>query len=219
VLIILRRRVVSNVGKTGRLGVINLSLGSSYSRSVNNAVNGAVNANIVSAVAAGNDNSNACNYSPASAVSAITVGATDIMDNRAYYSNYGTCLDIFAPGSSITSAWIDSPSDTNTISGTSMASPHVAGVASQLRSSTSLYNAYDAVEIGDLIVELSTKGAVQNANGGTSSDPDNVSPNALLFTSCNYTGPASSASSVAPCTLQFVVSIILITITISGFLM
>ena len=210
-------RVVSNAAKTGRLSVINLSLGSSYSTAVNSAVNGAVAANIVCAVAAGNDNLNACNYSPASAANALSVGATDILDNRAYYSNYGSCLDLFAPGSSITSAWIGNPSATNVISGTSMASPHVAGVASQLRSSTSLYNSYDAMKIGELIVELSTKNVVQNANGGAASNPDNVSPNALLFTSCNYTGPTSSATfGAVPRTLQNIASIFLVTIVISG---
>ena len=80
-------------------------------------------------VAAGNSNKNACNYSPASEPSAITVGATTSSDARASYSNYGSCVDIFAPGSGITSAWIGNISATNTISGTSMATPHVAGAA------------------------------------------------------------------------------------------
>ena len=81
------------------------------------------------AIAAGNSNRNACNYSPARVAAAITVGATTSSDARASYSNYGTCLDLFAPGSSITSAWYTSNTATNTISGTSMATPHVAGVA------------------------------------------------------------------------------------------
>ncbi len=80
------------------------------------------------AVAAGNDNRNACNYSPARVAAALTVGATTSSDARSSLSNYGTCL-IFAPGSDITSAWHTSSTATNTISGTSMASPHVAGVA------------------------------------------------------------------------------------------
>ena len=90
---------------------------------------GAVSKGVTMVVAAGNSNANACNYSPARAPSAITVGATTSADARASYSNYGTCLDLFAPGSGITSAWHTSDSATNTISGTSMASPHVAGVA------------------------------------------------------------------------------------------
>ncbi len=117
-------------GTTNRPAVANLSLGSSYFSTVNAAVAGAVSKGITMVVAAGNSNANACNYSPASEPAAITVGATTSSDARASYSNYGSCLDIFAPGSSITSAWITSSTATNTISGTSMASPHVAGVAS-----------------------------------------------------------------------------------------
>jgi len=80
------------------------------------------------AIAAGNDNGNACNSSPARVTTAVTVGATTNTDARSSFSNYGTCVDIFAPGSSITSDWIGSNTATNTISGTSMATPHVAGV-------------------------------------------------------------------------------------------
>jgi len=116
-------------GTTDRPAVANLSLGSSYSNTVNAAVAGAVSKGITMVVAAGNSNANACNYSPASEPTAITVGATTSTDARASYSNYGSCLDVFAPGSSITSAWLTSATATNTISGTSMASPHVAGVA------------------------------------------------------------------------------------------
>jgi subtilisin family serine protease len=82
-------------------------------------------------VAAGNFSDNACNYSPGRAPLAITVGSTDNTDTRSSFSNFGTCLDLFAPGSNITSAWIGSNTATNTISGTSMASPHVAGVATR----------------------------------------------------------------------------------------
>jgi len=88
-----------------------------------------INDGITYAIAAGNSSANACNYSPARVGAAITVGATTSTDTRASYSNYGTCLDIFAPGSSITSAWYSSNTATNTISGTSMATPHVAGAA------------------------------------------------------------------------------------------
>lgn len=83
-------------------------------------------------VAAGNNNSLACSYSPASEPSAITVGATTSVDARASYSNYGTCLDIFAPGSSITSAYFSSSTALRSLSGTSMAAPHVAGAAALL---------------------------------------------------------------------------------------
>lgn len=114
---------------TLRPAVANLSLGGGASSSVDAAVAGAVSKSVTMVVAAGNSNADACNYSPARAPSAITVGATTSSDARASYSNYGTCLDLFAPGSGITSAWNSSDNATNTISGTSMASPHVAGVA------------------------------------------------------------------------------------------
>lgn len=80
------------------------------------------------AVAAGNDNADACDYSPAAAARAVTVGASTLGDERAYFSNYGKCVDIFAPGLNILSTWIGSKTATNTISGTSMASPHIAGL-------------------------------------------------------------------------------------------
>ncbi|MCB1006213.1 MAG: S8 family serine peptidase [Acidimicrobiales bacterium] len=112
-----------------RPAVINMSLGGGASTATNNAVAAATAAGITVVVAAGNSNANACSYSPASAPSAITVGSTTSSDARSSFSNYGTCLDVFAPGSSIRSAWYTSDTATNTISGTSMASPHVAGVA------------------------------------------------------------------------------------------
>jgi len=109
--------------------VANMSLGGGASTATDNAVNSAVAAGVTMVVAAGNDNANACSYSPARAADAITVGSTTSTDSRSSFSNYGSCLDIYAPGSSITSTWSTSNSATNTISGTSMASPHVAGVA------------------------------------------------------------------------------------------
>jgi len=123
--------VAGQVKANGRPAVANLSIGGGYSQANNDAVAGLVGAGVTTAVAAGNDNSDACNYSPASEPLAITVAATDKYNARAYYSNYGSCCDIFGPGSNITSAWIGSPTATNTISGTSMASPHVCGVAAK----------------------------------------------------------------------------------------
>ncbi|MDB5873602.1 MAG: alkaline serine protease [Ramlibacter sp.] len=112
-----------------RPAVANMSLGGGVSASVNAAVAAAVARGVTMVVAAGNDNRTACNASPAGEPTAITVGATTSADARASFSNFGSCVDIFAPGANITSAWNTSASATNTISGTSMASPHVAGVA------------------------------------------------------------------------------------------
>ena len=109
--------------------VANMSRGGDFSSSINAAVERMVVAGIVVAVAAGNDNGDACSKSPASAVSAITVAATDKYDRRASFSNFGTCVDIFAPGVQIFGAWYTCDTCTATLTGTSMASPHVAGVA------------------------------------------------------------------------------------------
>ncbi|MFM8000984.1 MAG: S8 family serine peptidase, partial [Actinomycetota bacterium] len=104
-----------------------MSLGGGYNAALNEAIANAVADGITVVAAAGNNNNLACNYSPASAPSAITVGATTSADARASYSNYGSCLDIFAPGSSITSSYHRSSSELRSLSGTSMAAPHVAG--------------------------------------------------------------------------------------------
>lgn len=116
-------------GKKGFKGsVANMSLGGGRSITLNRAVNAAVDIGLHFAVAAGNDNADSCNYSPAGAEKAVTVGASTLRDSRAYFSNYGKCNDIFAPGLNIRSTWIGSKYAVNTISGTSMASPHIAGL-------------------------------------------------------------------------------------------
>lgn len=106
----------------------NMSLGGGKSPSLDIAVNAATQAGVHFAVAAGNDNQDACYYSPASAEGAVTVGATDIRDDRAYFSNYGSCVDIFAPGVDVISVGTYSPTSSASMSGTSMASPHIAGL-------------------------------------------------------------------------------------------
>lgn len=157
----------------GAPAVANMSLGGSVSSALDTAVNNAINDGVTFAIAAGNSNRNACNYSPARVAAAITVGATTSTDARASYSNYGSCLDLFAPGSSITSAWYTSTTATNTISGTSMATPHVAGVAAlYLQSNTSASPA----AVRNAIVNNATTGKVTSAGSN--------SPNRLLFT--NY---------------------------------
>ena len=114
----------------------NMSLGGGKSTSVNNAVRALVQSGVTTVVAAGNSNADACNYSPASELDAVTVGTTANTDARASFSNWGSCVDIFAPGSSITAPWIGSNTALRTISGTSMASPHVCGA-------TALYLGHD----------------------------------------------------------------------------
>uniref|UniRef100_L2FCI6 Alkaline serine protease alp1 n=1 Tax=Colletotrichum fructicola (strain Nara gc5) TaxID=1213859 RepID=L2FCI6_COLFN len=127
---------VNDITSNGRAGksVINMSLGGPSSTAWTTAINSAYNAGVTTVVAAGNDAQNAANVSPANAANAITVGAITSTWAIASYSNYGTSLDVFAPGSSILSTWIGSTTATNTISGTSMASPHVAGLVNYLQS-------------------------------------------------------------------------------------
>jgi subtilisin family serine protease len=159
--------------------VANMSLGGGASQALDDSVNSAVAAGVVFVVAAGNDNANACNYSPARAASALTVGSTTNTDARSSFSNFGTCLDIYAPGSSITSAWHTSDTATNTISGTSMASPHVAGVAA-------LYLGCNPTAT-PAQVEQALEG---NATTGVVTSPGTGSPNLLLysgFISCGGT--------------------------------
>jgi serine protease len=159
--------VAANAAKPA---VANMSLGGGASSTLDNAVNNAVSAGVTFAVAAGNSGANACNYSPARAASAITVGATTSSDARASYSNYGSCLDVFAPGSSITSAWWTSSTATNTISGTSMASPHVAGVAALYLGD---HPSASPATVTSAIVNSATTGKVTSAGTG--------SPNRLLY--------------------------------------
>lgn len=114
--------------------VANMSLGGGKSRALDEVVNRAVDAGLHFAVAAGNDNRDACNYSPAGAEKAVTVGASTLGDERAYFSNHGSCVDVFAPGLNILSTYIGSNTSVNTLSGTSMASPHTAGLIAYLLS-------------------------------------------------------------------------------------
>merc|ERR1711879_404082 len=109
-----------------------MSLGGGKSTALNAAVNAAVDAGVTIIVAAGNEAMDACSFSPASASKAITVMCSDNTDDFCYFSNYGSCTDIIAPGLSITSAWIGSKYADNTISGTSMSTPHVSGVAAHM---------------------------------------------------------------------------------------
>jgi len=138
----------------------NMSLGGGRSRALDRVVDAAVKAGIQFAVAAGNDGLDACNYSPAAAKNAITVGATTMDDRMAWFSNHGTCVDVFAPGHYITSAWIGSEVATNTISGTSMASPHVAGLIALLLSMPEHENKTPE-EIKQVIIDMSTPNVIK----------------------------------------------------------
>jgi cerevisin len=138
----------------------NMSLGGGRSRALDRVVDAAVKAGIQFAVAAGNDGMDACNYSPAASVNAITVGATTKEDRMAWFSNHGSCVDVFAPGHYITSTWIGSNVATNTISGTSMASPHVAGLIALLLSMPE-YENKTPEEIKQVIIEMSTPDVIK----------------------------------------------------------
>lgn len=124
--------VVNRFKQSGRCSVISMSLGGAKNDALNSAVNAAVDQGVIVVVAAGNSNRDACLESPSSASKAVVVGATSSDDSRSYFSNYGTCVSIFAPGSSIVSAGISSPTSVTTMSGTSMATPHVSGIFAQL---------------------------------------------------------------------------------------
>jgi subtilisin family serine protease len=149
--------------------VANMSLGGGYSSALNTAVTNLANSGVFVAVAAGNEGQNACNVSPASASGTYTVAAADKTDTRASFSNYGSCVDGYAPGVAIKSAWINS--STNTISGTSMASPHVAGVAT-------LYKARYGDTASSTIVSWINSNATSNV---IKSNPTGT-PNRLLNT-------------------------------------
>ncbi|KAL1839978.1 hypothetical protein VTJ49DRAFT_941 [Mycothermus thermophilus] len=144
--------------------VANMSLGGYKNDAVNAAVAAAVKSGVVFVVAAGNSADDSEWYSPASEPTAITVGASDFTDTVAWFSNYGAPVDIFAPGVNVLSAWIGGKDATNAIDGTSMASPHVAGLAAYL---LGLYGPKTPAEISDIIRNTSTTGVLSGLQTGT----------------------------------------------------
>jgi subtilisin family serine protease len=161
--------------------VANMSLGGPVYQALNDAVTRSIASGVTYAVAAGNDNKNACQQSPAVTPNAITVGATESTDARASFSNYGTCVDIFAPGSRITSDSNSSNTATKMMSGTSMASPHVAGAAALVLGA---HPAWTPAQVRDALVTNADSGVVSSAGTG--------SPNKLLYTGWLATTTATS---------------------------
>jgi subtilisin family serine protease len=152
--------------------VANMSLGGGSSSALNTAVNNLRNAGVLVVVAAGNSNANACNTSPAGASGAYTVASSTSSDAKSSFSNHGSCVNIYAPGSSITSTWHTSNTATNTISGTSMASPHVAGVAALIYETN---RTASPASVAQWLTDNATTGRISGNPSGT--------PNRLLFKS------------------------------------
>ncbi|MBJ6352131.1 MULTISPECIES: S8 family peptidase [unclassified Acinetobacter] len=151
--------------------VVNMSLGGEANTSLDSAVENLFNNGYVMVVAAGNSNTDACSSSPARVSKAITVAATDSTDTRASYSNYGSCVDIFAPGSQINSSWIGSNTATKVLNGTSMATPHVVGVVAEMLQSTPTATPQT---ISTNLLNQASSNVVKNPSG---------SPNRLLYKS------------------------------------
>jgi len=161
--------------------VISMAIGATAEGGLTAPINAAVNAGIVVVVAAGGANANACNSYPAGIAACITVGGTDItvqgeikVDIRAPSSNYGSCIALFAPGNTINSTWIGSPTATKIISGTSPACSHVTGQVAVLRSQ---YPTYSPQQIKQLLVASGNQGMIVNPGVG--------SPNTLLYNGCD----------------------------------
>ncbi|WP_417214977.1 S8 family serine peptidase [Alcanivorax sp.] len=156
-------------GNHRKPAVANMSLGGGNSTALDTAVRNAVDAGVTMVVAAGNDNRDACNGSPNRVAEALTVGATTRQDQRSSFSNFGACVDLFAPGSDITSAWYQSDTQTASLNGTSMAAPHAAGAAA-LYLGANPSATPGAVNVA--LVDDTVTGAISNAG--------NQSPNRLL---------------------------------------
>jgi subtilisin family serine protease len=172
---------------TSARGVANMSLGGARSTASNQAVENAVAAGLQFAIAAGNSNTDACNSSPASATTSVTVAATALVgsgsgqiDQRSSFSNYGPCVHIYAPGSTITAAWIGSTTAQNTISGTSMASPHVCGVLALIAGNAA--SRLTSAQLKSQVLSQSTANVVTQNCGSNSIC--NSTPNRFVYNGC-----------------------------------
>ncbi|KAJ9457750.1 Extracellular serine proteinase [Diplonema papillatum] len=185
------------IANSGRRGVINLSLGTSKRTALNDAVNAAVDIGVVVVAAAGNSDMNACNYSPGSATKVVTVGATGLKRNgafgakdyRATFSNWGSCVDVFAPGVFIKGAGIDSTTATTVMDGTSMAAPHVAGAAAAL---LSVFPGMSAPDVRAYLLSNALQSVIVDFKGN--------SENLLLHLPCEPTPdrPRAAAGAAVP---------------------
>jgi subtilisin family serine protease len=162
----------------GTPAVANLSLGGASNSSLDAAVTALVDDGVTVSVAAGNDNVDACTQSPARTAAALTVAASDRSDARASFSNYGACVDVFAPGSSIVSDWYTGSTATNTLSGTSMATPHVAGAAAVLLPQQ---RGLTPAQVASRLVGSATTGVITSSGAGT--------PNRLLYVDAPVASP------------------------------
>jgi subtilisin family serine protease len=158
--------------------VANMSLGGPATQALDDAITASIQAGVFYVVAAGNEGTDACYRSPARTRDAVTVGATDSGDAVPWFSNYGMCVDLFAPGQSITSAWPDSNTSTKVLTGTSMASPHVAGAAARYLEAHPLAT---PAEVTTELIQRATPDKLNGTGPGT--------PNRLLYTGCLGTNP------------------------------
>jgi len=182
--------VVTEAERTGRPSLMSMSLGGAgVYHAMAQAVDAAMTGGVAVVVAAGNSNSDACRFSPAFAPNAITVGSTDRADRRSGFSNFGTCIDIWAPGSSIFSAWPSSDVGTRSISGTSMACPHVAGAMALLLGEEPFLSVQ---QVTQRLKDRSTK----NAISGIPTSP--ASPTDFLFTGTSGDEPPPPPETPAP---------------------
>jgi subtilisin family serine protease len=169
--------------------VVNMSVGMSKSEAFNEAVRKLITDGMIVVVAAGNQNRDACLYSPSSEISAISVGAIDKTELRASYSNFGTCVDIFAPGSDLVGAWVGPPNTYRSSSGTSNAAPIVSGiVATMLQKNPNLTQQ----EVQQMLTTTATSGALFNIGTG--------SPNLLAYSVLEGAPPQTTTTTVSPTT-------------------